>query len=259
MQPGPDPREGLNIFYLGMNNTYEPFDDEKVRQAIAMGIDKQRIVDYFYSEGSSVADYFTPCSVPFACGGDAVLRPSTRRVRRRCWPRGWRSWASRPSEVPISLRVVDRAYLPFPEQVAVDLQDQLQANLGITATIDVQESGTFIDNSDAGNCPASTCWAGMPTTRTPPTSWTTTSAPAPAPVRHGLRRYRRGARDRWLFADLPSARRPTPRPTTFSPQHVPDGAHRSRRFVHGMARRCRGRALVATRQRGVRRGRAWRR
>ena len=54
-------------------------------------------------------------------------------------------------EVPISLRVVDRAYLPFPEQVAVDLQDQLQANLGITATIDVQESGTFIDNSDAGN------------------------------------------------------------------------------------------------------------
>jgi peptide/nickel transport system substrate-binding protein len=147
------PREGLNIFYVGMNNTYEPFTNEKVRQAIAMGIDKQRIVDQFYSPGSSVADYFTPCSVPFACGGDAfpafdpeaakaLLAEGLAELGLDAFP-----------EVPISLRVVDRAYLPFPEQVAVDLQDQLQANLGITTTIDVQESGTFIDNSDSGNLP----------------------------------------------------------------------------------------------------------
>ena len=31
------PREGFNVFYLGMNNTYEPFTNEKVRQAIALG------------------------------------------------------------------------------------------------------------------------------------------------------------------------------------------------------------------------------
>ena len=55
--------------------------------------------------------------------------------------------------MPLSLRVVDRPYLPFPEQVAVDLQDQLQTNLGITTTIDVQESGTFIDNNNNGNLP----------------------------------------------------------------------------------------------------------
>ena len=41
--------------YLGLNNTYAPFDDEKVRQAIAMGIDRQRIVDNFYPPGSEVA------------------------------------------------------------------------------------------------------------------------------------------------------------------------------------------------------------
>jgi ABC-type transport system substrate-binding protein len=147
------PREGLNIFYLGMNNTYEPFNNEKVRQAIAMGIDKQRILDSFYSEGSSVADYFTPCSIPFACEGEpfssfdpegaqALLAEGLAELGLDAFP-----------EVPISLRVVDRAYLPFPEQVAVDIQDQLQANLGISTTIDVQESGTFIDNSDAGNLP----------------------------------------------------------------------------------------------------------
>jgi peptide/nickel transport system substrate-binding protein len=145
------PREGLNIFYVGMNNAFEPFGNEKVRQAIAMGIDKQRIVDQFYPEGSTVADYFTPCAIPHACEGEpfpsfdpegaqALLAEGLAELGLESFP-----------EVPISLRIVDRAYLPFPEQVGVDLQDQLQQNLGITATIDVQESGTFIDNSDSGN------------------------------------------------------------------------------------------------------------
>ena len=37
--------------YFGFNNTYAPFDNEKVRQAIALGIDRQRIVDNFYPPG----------------------------------------------------------------------------------------------------------------------------------------------------------------------------------------------------------------
>jgi ABC-type transport system substrate-binding protein len=108
-------------------------------------------VDSFYAEGSTVADWFTPCFIPFACGGDqfpafdpeaakALLAEGLAELGLEAFP-----------EVPISLRVVDRAYLPFPEQVAVDIQDQLMANLGISTVIDVQESGTFIDNSDAGN------------------------------------------------------------------------------------------------------------
>ena len=254
------PREGLNIFYLGMNNTYEPFTNEKVRQAIAMGIDKQRIVDSFYSEGSSVADYFTPCSVPFACGGEpfaafdpegakALLAEGLAELGLEAFP-----------EVPISLRVVDRAYLPFPEQVAVDLQDQLQANLGITATIDVQESGTFIDNSDAGNL------SGFHLL-----GW---NADYPDPTNFLDYHFGPGASNQFGtgFDDIHAAlvtgrlfgRSCRPRGGLRRGQHPSrparaHGAHRPRRFVHGMARRCRGRALVATRQRGVRRGRAWRR
>ncbi len=60
-----------NIFYIGMTNTFEPFNNVKVRQAIAMGIDRQRIVDNFYAEGSEVASHFTPCSIPNGCAGDA--------------------------------------------------------------------------------------------------------------------------------------------------------------------------------------------
>ncbi len=45
-----------------MSNAQPPFDKEEVRQALAMGIDRQRIVDNFYPAGSTVADFFTPCS-----------------------------------------------------------------------------------------------------------------------------------------------------------------------------------------------------
>jgi ABC-type transport system substrate-binding protein len=147
------PREDINVFYLGMNNTYQPFNNEKVRQAIAMGIDKQRIVDNFYADRSTAAEFFTPCALDFACSGDpfpsfdaeaaqALLAEGLAEEGLDAFP-----------EVPISLRIVDRTYLPFPEQVAVDIQDQLQANLGITATVDVQESGTLVDNASRGLLP----------------------------------------------------------------------------------------------------------
>jgi ABC-type transport system substrate-binding protein len=138
-------REGLNILYFGFNNTFAPFDNEQVRQAIAMGIDRQRIVDSFYPPGSEVASHFTPCSIPFACEGDEWYEydPDAARdlLAEAGYPDGF--------ETTISLRDVVRSYLPGPQQVAADLQDQL-ADLGITATIDVQESTAFIDNANAG-------------------------------------------------------------------------------------------------------------
>ncbi|MDP9144192.1 MAG: ABC transporter substrate-binding protein, partial [Actinomycetota bacterium] len=60
-----------NVFYIGMANTFPPFDNPQVRQAVAMGIDRQRIVDNFYPAGSEVADYFTPCNIANGCEGDA--------------------------------------------------------------------------------------------------------------------------------------------------------------------------------------------
>ena len=42
------PNAPVNIFYLGINNTVKPFNNVKVRQALAQGIDKQQLVDLFY-------------------------------------------------------------------------------------------------------------------------------------------------------------------------------------------------------------------
>ena len=52
------PYQTGNVFYIGINNTMPPFDNEAVRQAFAMAIDKQRIVDNFYPGGSTVAVQF---------------------------------------------------------------------------------------------------------------------------------------------------------------------------------------------------------
>ena len=141
------PREGLNIFYLGFNNTFAPFDNEKVRQAIAMGIDRQRIVDNFYPPGSEVATHFTPCSIPNGCAGDAWYEFDAGG-RQGAPGRGrLPGWLRRPRS---STATSSRGYLPDPNVVAQDIQAQLKANLNIDATIEVQESGTFIDNANAG-------------------------------------------------------------------------------------------------------------
>jgi ABC-type transport system substrate-binding protein len=143
------PREGLNVFYIGFNNTYEPFNDEKVRQAIAMGIDRQRIVDNFYPPGSEVATHFTPCAISFGCEGEDWYEFDPEGAKALLAEAGFPDGF----DTQIHLRDVVRGYLPLPTAVAADIQAQLQENLGINAEIDVQESTTFIDNADAGNLP----------------------------------------------------------------------------------------------------------
>lgn len=138
-------REALNIFYFAMTNTFEPFDNLKVRQAIAMGIDRNRIVDNFYPAGSEVASHFTPCSIPNGCVGDDWyefdLQAAKDLLAEAGYPDGF--------DTTIYYRDVFRSYLPEPSLVATDLQAQL-SDLGINATIEVMESGAFIEESSAG-------------------------------------------------------------------------------------------------------------
>ncbi len=139
-------RDGLNVFYIGMNNTFAPFNDEKVRMAIAMGIDRQRIVDFFYPPGSEVASHFTPCKIPNGCAGESWYSFDAAAAKQMLADAGFPNGFS----TKIQYRDVVRGYLPDPNVVAQDIQAQLKANLNITATIEVQESGTFLDNADAG-------------------------------------------------------------------------------------------------------------
>ena len=140
------PRTGLNVMYFGFNNTYAPFDNEQVRQAIAMGIDRQRLVDDFMPPGSEVASHFTPCSIPNACAGDSWYEFDVAKAKEMLAAAGFPDGFA----TKIQYRDVSRSYVQDQNVIAAALQQQLKTNLNIDATIEVQESGTFIDNSDVG-------------------------------------------------------------------------------------------------------------
>ncbi len=139
-------RPALNVFYIGMNNTFAPFDNPLVRQAIAMGIDRQRIVDNFYPAGSEVASHFTPCSIPNGCAGEPWYEFNPEMARELLAEAGYPDGFT----TEIAYRDVVRGYLPDPNIVAQDIQAQLAENLNITAEIVVMESGAFLDAADSG-------------------------------------------------------------------------------------------------------------
>ncbi|PKO15003.1 MAG: peptide ABC transporter substrate-binding protein [Chloroflexi bacterium HGW-Chloroflexi-10] len=138
-------RQAINIFYVGMTNTFEHFKDVKVRQAIAMGIDRQRLVDNFYPAGSEVASHFTPCAVPNGCTGDDWYEYDPEAAKALLSEAGYPDGF----DTTIFYRDVFRSYLPEPGLVATDLQAQL-AEIGINAEIVVMETGAFIEESSAG-------------------------------------------------------------------------------------------------------------
>jgi len=141
------PADNPNILYLAMTNTFTPFDDVRVRQAIAMGIDRQRIVDNFYPEGSVVASHFTPCSIPNGCAGEDWYDFDPVAAKALLAEAGYPDGFS----TSIYYRDVFRSYLPEPGLVAVEFQNQLKENLNIDAAVVVMESGEFIDESQSGN------------------------------------------------------------------------------------------------------------
>jgi len=135
-----------NILYIAMTNTFAPFDQLEVRKAVALGIDRQRIVDNFYPSGSEVASHFTPCGIPGGCEGDSWydfdLDAAKALLAEAGYPDGFKT--------AIYYRDVYRDYLPRPGDVAVELQTQLKDNLNIEADVIVMESGEFIDESTNG-------------------------------------------------------------------------------------------------------------
>ena len=139
-------RPSLNILYVAMTNTFEPFTDVRVRKAIAMGIDRQRIVDNFYPPGSTVATHFTPCQVANGCVGEPWYDFDPEAAKALLAEVGYPDGFS----TKIFYRDVFRSYLPEPGRVAEELQAQLKANLNIDAEVVVMESGAFIEESTAG-------------------------------------------------------------------------------------------------------------
>ena len=142
------PRAGLNTLFLGFNNTQKPFDDVRVRQAIAMGLDRDQIVKNFFPAGSTAADYFTPCEIPFACKGDKTWGFDPTAAKALLAEAGYPD--GKGLNVDINFRAAVRGYNPNPPVIATEIAQQLKKNLGVTATPKLLESGAMIDGFTNG-------------------------------------------------------------------------------------------------------------
>jgi len=140
------PRAGLETFYVGFNNTVKPFDDDRVRRAIAMGIDRAGLVQRTLGTGSEVASHYTPCAIAYGCTGapwyefDALL--AKEMLASAGHPDGF--------DTTIQYSATPRPWLPDPAAVALDLQTQLLDNLGIRAELQEIPEATFIEEARAG-------------------------------------------------------------------------------------------------------------
>ena len=66
--------------YVIMNNTYKPFDDVRVRQAVGLALDHARLAENFYPSGSLPASYLVPCVIKLGCGGTPWPRSEEHNV-----------------------------------------------------------------------------------------------------------------------------------------------------------------------------------
>ena len=154
----------LTGVYVAMSNYYAPLNDVRVRRAIAMGIDRQRIVDNFFPPGSPLTSDFAPPAVFGHVAEDGVpgfdQDAAKALLEEAAADLGFElpldslvdTRTGETRALTLTWRDVVRGYLPNPGIIANDVQAQL-AEIGVIADVQVVESGAFLASANAGNEP----------------------------------------------------------------------------------------------------------
>lgn len=138
---------GMNVGYLALNNLKKPFDDVRVRRAIAMAIDKKALVKAFFANGKLGQAAINPMP-PTIWGYNDTLKDlpydpeaAKRLLAAAGYPHGFdmELW---------SLPVV-RPYMPQGQRTAEAVQADLM-KIGIRAHLTTYEWGTYLDKMGAG-------------------------------------------------------------------------------------------------------------
>jgi len=140
------PRHVNNFLYLGINNTVAPFDNEMVRQAFAMAINKQKIVDDFYAPGSVPATQFVPPGVkPGFTEGYAGNTYDAVKAKQMLTDAKF----DFNKTYTLSYAERTRPYFPQPTKIAQAVQAQL-AEIGVKIKLDMQDWAVYLPAARAG-------------------------------------------------------------------------------------------------------------
>lgn len=140
------PRKINNFLYLGINNTIAPWDNENVRQALAMLINKQKIVDDFYAPGSVAATQFVPAGVkPGYTDGYVDTSYNKDKAIEMLKAENF----DFDKEYTLSYAERTRPYFPQPTKIAQAVQAQL-ADAGIKVKLEMEEWATYLPATREG-------------------------------------------------------------------------------------------------------------
>jgi peptide/nickel transport system substrate-binding protein len=151
------PLEPFNIAFLSLNLNNKPFDNPKVRQAIAYAIDKKAILDSFYGSVGTVATDFLPDSLGWARPTNLeayAYDPAKAKalLKEAGYPDGFSTVVlTDTTEIPLELWYipVSRPYFPTPKPIAEAIATYL-ADVGIKVELKTEDWGAYLKSWNAG-------------------------------------------------------------------------------------------------------------
>ena len=141
-----EPRAGRDVVYLGFATADPPLGNEKVRQAIAGGLDRSSIVADDFPPGAEVATHYTPCEVPHGCAGGDWTAYDPTQARELLTAAGLPDGFT----TTIYYSATPTPSMPDPGRVAAEIQTELLANLGIRAKLVLMPDAAFHRAVDDG-------------------------------------------------------------------------------------------------------------
>jgi peptide/nickel transport system substrate-binding protein len=137
-------KPGINVCYLAMNTEKPPFNDVRVRQAVAYAIDKRSLIESAYDGKAEPAVSMCPASM----AGHLALEdyePHGEMARKQLELGGVKPGL----EVELWYPVIQRTYLPDSSATAIQIQQDLKA-VGIDAKLRKVEWAAYLSGTANG-------------------------------------------------------------------------------------------------------------
>ncbi|HEY9605764.1 MAG TPA: ABC transporter substrate-binding protein [Allocoleopsis sp.] len=133
-------RPSLNVGYLGLNPSYEPFSKLQVRQAIALAINAKEIVRAFWGDTGENTPHFTPPSFAEYQSERVQDYPYNPAKAKQLLAQ-----AGYPNGFPLQLwyMPVSRPYFPNPKPIAEAFAAELSA-IGIKVTLQTKDWAAYL-------------------------------------------------------------------------------------------------------------------